>query len=65
MNEIVKRLAEQAECGWDDKYHWYVGNEQMKKFAQLIVWECVESLAEVDDNYMAVLQSHILDHFGM
>lgn len=38
MNAIVKRLAEQAECGWDDKYHWYVGNEQMKKFAQLIVW---------------------------
>jgi hypothetical protein len=42
MNDQIKQLAEQAGAGWDDKYHWYVGNEQMKKFAQLIVRECVK-----------------------
>ena len=40
MNERIKELAEQAGAGWDDKYHWYVSNEQMKKFAELIVMEC-------------------------
>lgn len=40
MNERIEELAEQAGAGWDDKYHWYVSNEQMKKFAELIVMEC-------------------------
>ena len=40
MNERIEKLAEQAGAGWDDKYHWYVSNEQMKKFAELIVMEC-------------------------
>lgn len=65
MNELIKELAEQADIGWDDKYHWYVSNETMKKFAKLIVWECVESLDDFDDNYLAVYQQHILEHFGI
>lgn len=42
MNERIKALAEQSGVGWDDKYHWYVSNEQMKKFAELIINECLE-----------------------
>jgi hypothetical protein len=42
MNNKIKQCAEQAGAGWDDKYHWYVGNEQMKKFAELIVRECAD-----------------------
>ena len=42
MNERIRELAEESGAGWDDKYHWYVGNEQMKKFAELIVRECIK-----------------------
>ena len=42
MNKRIRELAEQSGSGWDDKYHWYVGNEQMRKFAELIVRECVK-----------------------
>ena len=42
MNERIKLLAEQAEFGWDDKYHWYVGSRQLEKFAELIVRECID-----------------------
>ena len=44
MNEQIKELAEQAGAGWDDKYHWYVSNEQMKKFAELIVEDACRAL---------------------
>ena len=56
MNERIKELAEQAGFGWDDKYHWYVGNEQMKKFAELIVRECAD-LYTHDDVMAPVGQS--------
>ena len=48
MDDQIKQLAEQAGAEWDDKYHWYVGNEQMKKFAQLIVRECIRLCDQVD-----------------
>jgi len=42
MNERIQELVKQSGAEWDDKYHWYVGNETMKKFAELIVRECID-----------------------
>ena len=47
MNTRIRELAEESGAGWDDKYHWYVGNEQMKKFAELIVRECIGCCEQV------------------
>ena len=66
MNERIQALAGQAGAGWDDKYHWYVGNEQMKRFAELIVRECAGIYDKIDngndhlgtDNYLKALQRH-------
>ena len=63
MNERIKELAEQAEFGWDDKYHWYVGSRQLEKFAELIVRECADT-AFLEDNSRKV-QRAVLQHFGV
>ena len=47
MNKRIQELAEQVGFGWDDKYHWYVGNEQVKKFAELIVQSCISQIAMI------------------
>ena len=47
MNNRIQELAEQVGFGWDDKYHWYVGNEQMKRFAELIVQDCISQTAMI------------------
>ena len=64
MNERIKELAEQSGAGWDDKYHWYVGNEQMKKFAELIVRECIRLCDQVDligaDDCIDNIKEHFL-----
>ena len=44
-NDMVKMLAERVDIPWDDKYHWYVSNTDMVKFAELIVDIC-RDLAE-------------------
>ena len=44
-NDMVKMLAERVNIPWDDKYHWYVSNTDMVKFAELIVDIC-RDLAE-------------------
>jgi hypothetical protein len=62
MNKRIKELAEQSGCGWDDKYHWYVGNEQMKKIAELIVRECAE-IADKAEPYKT--SDLIKKHFGV
>ena len=65
MNERIKQLAEQAGAEWDDKYHWYVGNEQMKKFAQLIVRECIRLCDQVDLVGADDCIDNIKEHFGV
>jgi hypothetical protein len=71
MNERIQELAEQAGCGWDDKYHWYVSDEQMKKFAELIVKECIQvggpEDSYTDDWFKAKADSinKIKEHFGV
>ena len=44
-SELIKMLAERVNIPWDDKYHWYVSNTDMVKFAELIVDIC-RDLAE-------------------
>jgi hypothetical protein len=39
-NNKVKELATKADIGWDDKYHWYVSNAELRKFAQEVAREC-------------------------
>lgn len=70
MNELIKQLAEESGAGWDNKYHWYVGHEQMKQFAELIVRECAKFLDEnsgYDDanNAWHPEPEDLLKHFGM
>jgi hypothetical protein len=67
MNERIQELAEQAGCGWDDKYHWYVSDEQMKKFAELIVKECGVALRPMLRDMVSRGQAFdlIKKHFGV
>ena len=68
MNERIKELAEQAEFGWDDKYHWYVGSRQLEKFAELIVRECADFADEHNDASEGVtlgVGKAIKQHFGV
>ena len=73
MNERIRELAEQAEFGWDDKYHWYVGSRQLEKFAQLIVRECVGIVDNAErggsndvwDNAVKFIRRDLKEHFGV
>ena len=52
MNERIKELAEQAGLSLSQKdysYYWVESNEDIEKFAELIVKECAQAFeAEVD-----------------
>ena len=53
MNEEkLRKLAEQAGLGWDDKYHWYVGMPTLIKFVETIKQEIYNQVKEelVDDD---------------
>lgn len=74
MNNRIQELAEQTGFGWDTKYHWYVGNEQLKRFAELIVQDCVSQVAMIGvsnsddpDVVWAVDKAiqNIREHFGV
>ena len=74
MNTRIRELAEQSGAGWDDKYHWYVGNEQMKKFAELIVQDCLLQIAIIGISHYDDIDvewtvdeatKNIRDHFGV
>ncbi len=62
LNKRIRELAEQVEFGWDDKYHWYVGNEQMEKFVALVVEECANFI-EQDQGSGEVLANRLKQHF--
>ena len=51
MNERIKELAIQAGFFYEDykdiwylEYHNQSCEEEMKKFAELIVWDCIEAI---------------------
>jgi hypothetical protein len=55
----IQQLAEQADIGWDDKYQWYVGKPSLKKFAELIVRECIANCDDLNS------MKYIASHFGV
>lgn len=67
MNERMQELAEQAGIEWDDKYHWFVSDEQMKKFGELIVEECYVALNPMLRDMISRGKAFdlIKEHFGV
>ena len=65
MDQLIKELAEKSGAGWDSKYHWYVGNEQMKKFAELIVRECCDVFVELRTRPADLAVKDVKKHFGV
>jgi hypothetical protein len=74
MNERIKQLAEQA--GFDievedifnyEPQHSFIGSdENMKKFAELIVKECAGLVEDYYDEDTKYLAGHIIrKHFGV
>lgn len=63
MNERLRELM--IEAGKSIPGDKHIDADFCQKFAELIVWECANSLAEIEDEYVAVLQSHMLEQFGM
>ena len=61
MNERIRKIAVEQGIPWDDKYHWYVSNSDLKRFAELIVKECASIASREDyDPYECILK-----HFGI
>jgi hypothetical protein len=61
MNELIKKLAEQA--GYPD-YMTYGQDKVLERFAELIVRECADiGQRYADGNYE--VPNQILEHFGV
>ena len=70
MNERIKELAIQAGFFYEDykdiwylEYHNQSCEEEMKKFAELIVQECSNFLKDTLDDHFAAEQ--LEEHFGV
>ena len=69
MNERIKELAERLDTWYPDQGWFIFNDEQLEKFAQLIVKECA-GVAEVsmpinshpDDRL--IVKNSVLKHFG-
>jgi hypothetical protein len=66
MNERIRQLAEQAGISLikkDFSYYWVESAEDIEKFAELFVKECIRAL---DENDGSVHHSEcLLEHFGV
>jgi hypothetical protein len=49
MNERIRELALQASIPWPDQFDTKDGGNQLTKFAELIVRECVKSTLSLQD----------------
>ena len=83
MNERIKELAEQAGISLSQKdysYYWVESAEDIEKFAELIVWECLahgkltqsQTVVNGSEEYNAgremgieVFMNQIKEHFGV
>jgi hypothetical protein len=77
MNERIKELAIQAGFFYEDykdiwylEYHNQTCEEEMKKFAELIVEECMEQVwysreDGINGNISQVIKDRIKEHFGV
>jgi len=73
MNERIKELAEQAGLSLSQKdysYYWVESNEDIEKFAELLVRECANAIA--NDSRLNDVRSAangcvrtIKEHFGV
>jgi hypothetical protein len=77
MNERIEELAEQADLLGEctptkipGRYVGYITEEQILKFAELIVRECVEQVwytreDGINGNVSEVIKERIKQHFGV
>jgi hypothetical protein len=71
MNERIRQLAEQAGLEFDDDLVlepepiYYTTQEDLEKFAQLIVRECAKVADRADENKCEWIGGNILTHFGV
>ena len=79
MNERIKELAEQASSNacYDEPGQFHLMNDEIEKFAELIVQECLDVMSKTseeanarftymgDDVPTVVHQSKIEKHFGI
>ena len=71
MNERIKQLLNQAGIYQPDRFDAIDGSNQMEKFAELIVREClniVESTEFIGDGWRVTLEEtaqEIKEHFGV
>jgi len=75
MNERIRELAEQAGISLSQKdysYYWVESAEDIEKFAELIVRECIKICSDVEaDTEMdlsdgaLVCMAEIKEHFGV
>jgi hypothetical protein len=73
MNERIRELAKQAESYANSKIHmtgWNYREEYNKKFAELIVAECMEQVwytreDGINGNVSEVIKDRIKQHFGV
>ena len=69
MNERIKLLAEQAGISLSQKdysYYWVESAEDIEKFAELIVRECIEiNKQELAFNAFERLMNKYKEHFGV
>ena len=69
MNERIKQLAEQAGISLSQKdysYYWVESAEDIEKFAELIVKECIElNKQELAFNAFERMLNRYKGHFGV
>ena len=79
MNERIKELAKQhflrdirTENGWEDYPHYEFNEDELEKFAELIVGECIDIASQEDFDVMmkegypcSQTAKKIKQHFGV
>lgn len=75
MNERIKELAKQhflrdirTENGWEDYPHYEFNEDELEKFAELIIRECAKSANDWYQNHDKIHSdpmSYVLAHFGV
>jgi hypothetical protein len=67
MNERIKQLLNQAGIYQPDRFDAIDGSNQMEKFAELIVRECLEIAIEEERHapFEGPVETKIRQHFGV
>ena len=70
MNERIKQLAEKAGAVYSNDHAVSLLDNEIEKFAQLIVQECAEVIFETPVKYteidiMHIIRDRVKEHFGV